>query len=61
MKRLKRSSKDNLIGGVCGGLAEYTGTDPSIWRIFVALGAIMSCSVLFWGYILAWIIIPLDE
>ncbi len=28
-----RSSKDNYISGVCGGLGEYTGIDPIIWRL----------------------------
>lgn len=38
MKKLYRSSKNKVISGVCGGLAEYFEVDPLIVRIiFVAL------------------------
>jgi phage shock protein C len=33
-----RTKENKKIFGVCGGLAEYTGTDPIIWRlVFVGL------------------------
>ena len=36
-KKLYRSQKDRMIGGVCGGLGEYFGIDPTIVRLlFVA-------------------------
>jgi phage shock protein PspC (stress-responsive transcriptional regulator) len=35
---LRRSRTDKVIGGVSGGLAEYSGIDPLLWRVgFVAL------------------------
>lgn len=35
--RLKKSHTDKMIAGVCGGIAEYLGWDPTIVRIiFVA-------------------------
>lgn len=33
MKRLTKSSKDKMISGVCGGIAEYFGVDPTLVRI----------------------------
>ena len=56
-KRLYRSKKTKVIGGVCGGIAEYVDTDPTWIRLLWALGSLA------WGagilaYILAWIIIP---
>ncbi len=37
-KRLYRSRTDRQLAGVCGGLAEYFGVDPTIVRVlFVAL------------------------
>ncbi|MCR4426579.1 MAG: PspC domain-containing protein, partial [Firmicutes bacterium] len=27
-RRLYRSVRDRMLGGVCGGLARYIGTDP---------------------------------
>lgn len=36
--RLKKSRTDKMITGVCGGIAEYLGWDPTIVRIiFVTL------------------------
>src|SRR3954452_6001068 len=35
--QLRRSRTDKMIGGVAGGLAEYSGVDPLLWRVgFVA-------------------------
>jgi phage shock protein C len=35
---LRRSATDRMLGGVAGGLAEYSGIDALLWRIgFVAL------------------------
>src|SRR5213593_5054945 len=37
-RRLRRSRSSRLVAGVCGGLAEYFGLHPAIYRvIFVAL------------------------
>jgi phage shock protein PspC (stress-responsive transcriptional regulator) len=49
MKTFYRSSSDNYIAGICGGLGEYTGIDPLIWRaIFLfAPGT-------FWIYMFIW-------
>ena len=44
------SKEDKLIGGVCSGLAEYTNTDPLLWRI----GALFIPGT-FWAYIFIWI------
>ena len=38
LRRLRRSPRSRLVAGVCGGLAEYFGLHPAIYRvIFVAL------------------------
>lgn len=36
-KRLYRSKKERMIGGVCGGLAQYLGLDPTIVRLVFIL------------------------
>ena len=41
--RLHKSSRDKKISGVCGGLAEYLGCDPTIIRI---AWAVLACG---WG------------
>lgn len=39
MKKLYRSRKDRKIAGVCGGIGEYLGIDPTILRIFLVCWA----------------------
>lgn len=53
---LCRSSADRMLGGVCGGLAEYSGIDPVLWRVgMVALG-LMGPGVIV--YLLLWVLMP---
>ena len=54
---LRRSRTDKVIGGVNGGLAEYTGIDPLLWRVgFVALALAGGTGVLV--YLLLWLLMP---
>jgi len=32
-----RSSKDRKLSGICGGLGEYTDSDPTLWRLLFVL------------------------
>jgi len=57
-KRLYRSKKERILGGVCGGIAEYVNTDPTIIRLLWALVTIVSIGVGLIAYLAAWIIIP---
>jgi phage shock protein C len=56
-KRLYRSKKDRMIGGVCGGIAEYFKIDPTIIRILAIIIALTYGTGLL-AYLIAWIIIP---
>ena len=59
-KRLTRSVINRKIAGVCGGLAEFAGVDPTALRLLWVLLSILGA--LFGGllaYVLAWFIIPL--
>jgi len=58
-KRLHRSRNEKMIGGVCGGLGEYFGIDPTIVRVlWVAITLIGGAGIL--AYLILWIIMPLD-
>jgi hypothetical protein len=46
-----------LIGGVCGGLAEYSGIDVVLWRLGVVVAALFGVGVVL--YLVLWIIMPL--
>jgi len=56
-KRLKRSVKSRILGGVCGGMGEYLKVDPVVirlvWILFILFGG---CGILF--YLISWVIIP---
>lgn len=57
VKRLYRSGRDRILGGVCGGIAEYFRMDPVLIRLLWVLFALVGgAGVLL--YIIAWIIIP---
>src|SRR3954447_26744851 len=54
---LRRSADDKMIGGVCGGLAEYTGVDALLWRVgFVALTVAGGTGLIV--YALLWLLMP---
>lgn len=55
-KRLYRSEKDKVIGGVCGGLANYFGVDVVIWRILFLILFFTGVGIL--PYIILWIAVP---
>lgn len=58
-KRLFRSVRDRMLGGVCGGLADYLGTDSTLIRL--AWAALTVFSHGFPGvllYLIAWFVIP---
>ena len=58
-RHLRRSSTNKVLGGVCGGLAEFTDTDPLLWRVgFIAL-ALMGAGVLI--YPLLWLLLPAES
>jgi phage shock protein PspC (stress-responsive transcriptional regulator) len=47
-----------MAGGVCGGLAEYSGIDALLWRVgFVALTVLGGSGVLI--YLLLWVLMPM--
>jgi phage shock protein C len=61
-KRLYRSNSKKMIAGVCGGLADYFDIDVSLVRlIFVALSLVTAIIPMLIFYVIAWIILPVEE
>jgi len=58
MKTLTRSRDDRWFAGVCGGLAEYTGIDPKIIRLVLAICTVLGAGSLVIAYVVAWVVIP---
>src|SRR4051794_20270788 len=53
--QLRRSRTDKVLGGVSGGLAEYTGVDALLWRVgFVALTLAGGTGIIV--YLLLWLL-----
>lgn len=63
MKRvLARSKSDKILGGVCGGIAEYFGWPSWVVRFAYVLASILSAA--FPGiliYLLLWFLMPFKE
>ena len=56
---LRRSRRNRMIAGVCGGLAEWLGWDPTLVRVLYVVGSILS--VAFPGlivYVVLWLVMP---
>ena len=56
-RKLYRSKTDRMLGGVCGGLAEYLNTDATMIRVLVVLLTVLGGA----GpiiYLAMWIIVP---
>ena len=59
-KKLCKSRKNKMIGGVCGGLAEYLNMDPTIVRIIAGvLCLVKGLGVLV--YLIMCIVMPYDD
>lgn len=58
-EKLYRSVREKMIGGVCGGLADYFNVDVTLVRLIVLI-AVFAGGVGLLAYLAAWIIIPVD-
>lgn len=57
-KRLRRSSTDSIIAGVCGGIAEYFDIDPVAVRVAYVLLTLFTAFSGVLAYIILWIVMP---
>lgn len=56
--KLYRSRRERMIAGVCGGLAEHFGMDPTWMRLIFILFLLLGGSA-FLVYIILWLVVPL--
>jgi len=62
MREPLRKSKDRLLAGVCGGIAEWLGWDPTVVRLLYVLLSLLSAA--FPGilvYLVLWLVMPPPE
>ena len=60
-RRLARSRDNVMIAGVCAGIADYFGWDPTIVRVVYVCLSLMSAA--FPGtvlYLILWLVMPQD-
>lgn len=61
-RHLRRSRKNRMLAGVCGGLAEYFGMDPTLMRVLFIVVSVLSAA--FPGvlvYVVCMIAIPEED
>jgi phage shock protein C len=58
-KKLYRSMKNKMLGGVAAGLGEYLTIDPTLVRLgFVALALLGGPGIVI--YIIMWLVVPTE-
>ncbi|MEM1012707.1 MAG: PspC domain-containing protein [Planctomycetota bacterium] len=59
---LTRSTREQMIGGVCAGIARWLGWDPTLVRVLYVVVSLFS--VAFPGiivYLVLWVVMPQDD
>jgi phage shock protein PspC (stress-responsive transcriptional regulator) len=59
---LQRSGRNRMLAGVCGGLADWLGWDPTLVRVIYVTAAVVSAA--FPGalvYLILWVVMPRRE
>lgn len=60
-RKLKRSSLDKVVAGVCSGLADWLGWDVTVVRLVYVLISIFSAGLPgLTVYFILWIVLPED-
>ena len=57
-KRLTRSTSNRMIAGVCAGLGEYLGIDPTIVRLLVILAFFTGFGGIAFVYLVMAFVVP---
>lgn len=57
-KKLTRSLNDRMLAGVCAGLADYLGMDPTVIRLIFVLLFFVSGPGILLAYLIMMIIVP---
>ncbi len=57
-KRLYRAQNNRMVGGVCAGLGDYIGIDPTVIRLLFVLGTFLGVGSLVIVYLVMLLLIP---
>lgn len=61
VKKLRRSSSDKMVAGVCGGWAAMFGVDSTILRLLFVAATIFGIGTPILIYIACWFLMPWDH
>jgi phage shock protein PspC (stress-responsive transcriptional regulator) len=56
--RLERSNTNRVIGGVCGGIAEYLAVDATLVRVVFVISAFLTAGLGILAYIVLLVLMP---
>ena len=59
-RRLVRRTDDKKLGGVCAGLADLLGLDPTLVRVLTIVVTVLGMGSVVIAYLVAWLIVPKD-
>ena len=57
-RKLYRSRNNRMIVGVCAGLADFFGIEPTIVRLLFAVGALLGFGSFILIYLVIFIVVP---
>jgi phage shock protein C len=57
-KKLYRSLNNRMIFGVCAGLAEFFGIDPTVVRLVFVAGTLLGFGSFFFIYLIMFFVVP---
>ena len=57
-RRLYRDPEEQILGGVCGGLAAYFNMDPVVIRLIGVLLFFITSGLALFVYLILWIVVP---
>jgi phage shock protein PspC (stress-responsive transcriptional regulator) len=58
--RLRRDTRNKVIGGVCAGIARRYGLSPTALRVAFVVSCVLP-GPQFVAYLLLWLLIPADD
>jgi phage shock protein C len=57
-KKLYRSRSNRMVAGVCAGLADFFGIDPTVVRLIFVAGTLLGFGSLVLVYLVIFIVVP---
>lgn len=57
-RQLYRSNNNRMVGGVCGGLGEFFGMDPTVFRLLFVFGVLFGWGAMLVVYLVMLVVVP---